>query len=174
MSVFPRLLAPAARCICFNIWLAHLIAISFDDWPKLIPRVLFYDIVSVFSMINYDALILCNAMLAILSLGWLWHCFEEIKSFLLAITRLRGKLVHNSPPKQSHSAIRFNTELVSSATSKCPILLTALHTFAIVLLRRIWFRIKIFDLCSLLSLFSWPLCLIKGYFSKEKLYAGQN
>ena len=29
MSVFPGLLAPAARCICFNIWLAHLIAISF-------------------------------------------------------------------------------------------------------------------------------------------------
>ena len=88
-------------------------------------------------MMNYDALILCNTMLAILSLGWLWHCFKEIKSFLLAITRLRGKLVHNSPPKQSHSAIRFNTEPVSNATSKCPILLIALHTFAIVLLRRI-------------------------------------
>ena len=138
-------------------------------------------------MINYDVLILCKAMLAILSLGWLWHCFKEIKSFLLAVTRetanqelfigywlLRGKLVHNSPPKQSHSAIRFNTEPVSNATSKCPILLIALHTFAIVLLRRIWFRIKIFDLWSLLSLFSWPLCLIKGYFSREKLHAGQN
>ena len=125
-------------------------------------------------MINYDTLILCNTMLAILSLGWLGHRFKEIKSFLLAITRLRGKLVHNSPPKQSHSAIRFNTEPVSSATSKCPLLLIALHTFAIVLLRRIWFRIKIFDLCSLFSLFSWPLCLIKGYFSREKLHAGQN
>ena len=101
-------------------------------------------------MINYDVLILYKAMLAILSLGWLWHCFKEIKSFLLAVTRetgnqelfigywlLRGKLVHNSPPKQSHSAIRFNTDPVSSATSKCPVLLIALHTFAIVLSRRI-------------------------------------
>ena len=41
-------------------------------------------------MINYDVLILCKAMLAILSLGWLWHCFKEIKSFLLAVTRETG------------------------------------------------------------------------------------
>lgn len=93
---------------------------------------------------------------------------RKSRAFYWLLRGWAGNWVKIRPLKQSHSAIRFNTDPVSSATSKCPVLLIALHTFAIVLLRRIWFRIKIFDLCSLFSLFSWPLCLIKGYFSKEK------
>ena len=43
------------------------------------------------------------------------------KALLLVNTRLRRKLGQNSPPKQSHNAVRHNTDPVSNETSKEPI-----------------------------------------------------
>ena len=51
--------------------------------------------------------------------------FEDTVPFLLAITALPGKLRQNSTSKQSHSAIRYNTDAVSREASKWPIFITA-------------------------------------------------